>query len=139
MRLVLVLVLVLSLAVIGSFVGVLITALQPEPVAPRRWAVAMAGGNGWPEAVPPPHTLRWCPPQARPQLLCQHLDYGSGASVLAGPAALLQPAHDHHPAALRQGDSAACSAWSRHTTTVKNDGSCSRRLDTATRAIPASV
>jgi hypothetical protein len=24
-------------------------------------------------------------------------------------------------------DSAACSAWSRHTTTVKNDGSCSRR------------
>jgi hypothetical protein len=25
-------------------------------------------------------------------------------------------------------DSAACSAWSRHTITVKNDGSCSRRL-----------
>src|SRR5215218_3449703 len=40
-------------------------------------------------------------------------------------------------------DSAACSAWSRHTMTVKNDGSCSRRPDTATRnlarAIPASV
>jgi hypothetical protein len=40
-------------------------------------------------------------------------------------------------------DSAACSAWSRHTITVKNDASCSRRPETATRnitrAIPASV
>jgi hypothetical protein len=40
-------------------------------------------------------------------------------------------------------DSAACSAWSRQTITVKNDGSCSRRPDTATRnlvrAIPPSV
>ena len=76
-------VLVLSLAVIGSFVGVLIIALQPEPVAPGRWAVAMGGGSGWPEAVPPPHTLRWCPPQARPQLLCQHLDYGEESSPLS--------------------------------------------------------
>ena len=40
-------------------------------------------------------------------------------------------------------DCAACSAWSRQTMTVKNDASCSRRPDTATRnmarAIPASV
>src|SRR5215218_8079128 len=40
-------------------------------------------------------------------------------------------------------DCAACSAWSRHTITVKNDASCSRRPDTATRntarAIPPSV
>jgi hypothetical protein len=40
-------------------------------------------------------------------------------------------------------DSAACSAWSRHTTTVKNDASCSRRPETATRnmarAIPPST
>jgi hypothetical protein len=40
-------------------------------------------------------------------------------------------------------DRVACSACSRHTTTVKNDGSSSRRPDTATRnlarAIPASV
>jgi hypothetical protein len=40
-------------------------------------------------------------------------------------------------------DSAACSAWSRHTITVKNDGSCSLRPETATRnmarAIPPSV
>jgi len=37
----------------------------------------------------------------------------------------------------------ACSAWSRHTTTVKNDASCSRRPLTATRnmarAMPPSV
>jgi hypothetical protein len=32
-------------------------------------------------------------------------------------------------------DSAACSAWSRHTTTVKHDASCSPRPDTATRNI----
>jgi hypothetical protein len=40
-------------------------------------------------------------------------------------------------------DSAACSACSRHAITVNNDGSCSRRLGTATRntalAMPASV
>ena len=40
-------------------------------------------------------------------------------------------------------DSAACSAWSRHTITVKNDASRSRLPETATRnmarAIPASV
>jgi hypothetical protein len=40
-------------------------------------------------------------------------------------------------------DCAACSAWSRHTITVKNDGSCSRRPLTATqdmaRAIPSWV
>src|SRR5918995_3942710 len=42
-----------------------------------------------------------------------------------------------------ESDCAACSAWSRHTMTVKNDASCSRRPDTATRnmarAIPDSV
>jgi hypothetical protein len=40
-------------------------------------------------------------------------------------APLLEPAHDHHPAALGQrlGD---VLAWSCHTTTVKNDASCSR-------------
>jgi Phage integrase family len=32
-------------------------------------------------------------------------------------------------------DCAACSAWSRHTSTVKNDASCSRRPDTATRKL----
>ena len=33
-------------------------------------------------------------------------------------------------------DWAACSAWSRHTITVKNDASCSRRPLTATGAWP---
>jgi hypothetical protein len=28
---------------------------------------------------------------------------GAGAAILSGPAPLLAPAHDHHPAALRQG------------------------------------
>jgi hypothetical protein len=74
------------------------------------------------------------PPQARPQLVGHDLDGRAGAAVLSGPAALLEPAHDH---------GAACSAWSRQTTTVKNDASCSRRPDTATRnmarAIPPSV
>jgi hypothetical protein len=45
------------------------------------------------------------------------------------------------PGCPRLSDWAACSAWSRHTITVKNDGSCSRRPETATqniaRAIPA--
>ena len=42
-----------------------------------------------------------------------------------------------------ESDCAACSAWSRQTMTVKNDASCSRRPDTATRnmarAMPPSV
>ena len=45
----------------------------------------------------------------------------ASAAVLSGPAPLLEPAHDHHPAPLLS-DCAACSAWSRHTTMVKNDG-----------------
>src|SRR5215216_3828632 len=38
-----------------------------------------------------------------------------------------------------ESDCAACSAWSRHTTTVKNDASCSRRPDTATRNIALAM
>jgi hypothetical protein len=115
----------------------------PEPVAPRRWAVAMVAVVDGPR---PSHRRTRCGGAHRrlgPSCSASTSTTDRGASVLAGPAALLQPAHDHHPAALRQGDSAACSAWSRHTTRVKNDGSCSRRLDTATRniarAIPPSV
>jgi hypothetical protein len=55
------------------------------------------------------------------QLLDQHLDGGAGAAVLGRPAPLLEPAHDHDPATLLS-EWAACSAWSRHTITVKNDG-----------------
>ena len=36
-------------------------------------------------------------------------------------------------------DCAACSAWSRHTTTVKNDASCSLRPDTATRNMARGI
>jgi hypothetical protein len=37
--------------------------------------------------------------QARPQLVGHDLDGGSGAAVLGGPGAMLEPVHDHHPAA----------------------------------------
>jgi hypothetical protein len=43
------------------------------------------------------------PPEARPKLLSHDLDHRPGAAVLSGPAPLLEPAHDHDPAALRQG------------------------------------
>ena len=71
------------------------------------------------------------PTQAWPQLLGHDLHDGAGAAVLSGPGPLLEAAHDHDPAAAR--DPVACLAWSRHTTTVKNDGSCSLRPDTAIR------
>ena len=46
---------------------------------------------------------RRCPPQAWPQLVGHYLHDRSGAAVLSGPAPLLEPAHDHDPAALGQG------------------------------------
>jgi hypothetical protein len=42
------------------------------------------------------------PTKARPQLLGHDLDSRSGAAVLGGPAPLLEPAHDHHAAALQE-------------------------------------
>jgi hypothetical protein len=82
------------------------------------------------------------PTEARSQLLGHDLHDRPCAAILSGPSSLLEPSHDHDPAALREG-LAACSAWSRHTITVKNDASCSRRPDTATRntarAIPSCV
>src|SRR5215207_5850124 len=58
------------------------------------WLLAGAPGR--------PGRGRRRPAQARPQLLGQHLDDGSGASILSGPAPLLQAAHDHDPAAPAQ-------------------------------------
>ena len=49
-----------------------------------------------------------------------------GAAVLSRPAPLLESNHDHHPAAPAQ-RLGRMLAWSRHTTTVRNDASCSRR------------
>jgi hypothetical protein len=82
------------------------------------------------------------PPQARPQLLGHDLNGGPGAAVPAvqlrccsRPTTTTRLPFDH--------DCSACSAWSRQTMTVKKDGSCSRRPDTATRnmarAMPDSV
>jgi hypothetical protein len=72
------------------------------------------------------------PAQARPQLLGHDLDHLAGATVLSGPSPLLEPTDHHHGLPLAS-DWAACSAWSRHTTTVKNDASCSRGPLTVTR------
>ena len=63
---------------------------------------------------------------------------GPATAGKAAPAA----AHDHL-LAQPLSDWAACSAWSRHTITVKNDASCSLRFDIAirnmTRVVPASA
>src|SRR5205814_1685166 len=101
--------------------------LHSRPAPSHRW-------SSWLPVPAPrrPGRGRRCPPQAWPQLLGQNLHDGSSAAVLGGPAPLLELAQDHDPAALAS-DSPACSAWSRQTTTVKNDASCSRRPDTATR------
>jgi hypothetical protein len=56
--------------------------------------------------------------------LGDNLHSGAGAAVPSGPASLLDLADDHDPAAPRS-ELVACSAWSRHAITVKNDGSCS--------------
>src|SRR4029453_2784880 len=65
-----------------------------------------------------------------------------GAAVLSGPTPLLEPAHDHHVAALREGLGGVLGLV-RQTITVKNDASWVRLPDTATRkmarAIPLSV
>ena len=82
------------------------------------------------------------PAQARSQLLGHDLHDRPGAAVLSGPAPLLEPTGDHDPAALGEG-LGRMPGWSCHTTTVKNDASCSLRPDPATRtmarAIPPSV
>jgi hypothetical protein len=45
-----------------------------------------------------------------------------GAAVLGGPGPLLEPAHDHHPAARAQRLRGVLGRCSRQTITVKNDG-----------------
>jgi hypothetical protein len=50
-----------------------------------------------------PGGARRRPPQAWPQLLGHDLHDRAGAAVLGGPAPLLELAHDHDAAALRQG------------------------------------
>jgi hypothetical protein len=56
-------------------------------------------GSAWP-ARPGHGGSR--PPQGRAQLLGEDLDGGPGAAVLGGPCPLLEPAHDHDPAAPAQ-------------------------------------
>jgi hypothetical protein len=49
-----------------------------------------------------PGRRRRRPTQAWPQLLGHDLDQLPAAAILSGPAPLLEPAHDHDPAALGQ-------------------------------------
>jgi hypothetical protein len=62
------------------------------------------------------------PPQARPQLLGQHVEDLAGAAILS-----VQLRCWSRPTTTTRlplaSDSAACSAWSRHTITVNNDAS----------------
>jgi hypothetical protein len=71
--------------------------LRPRPAPSHPW-------SSWLPVLTPrgPGRRRRRPTEARPQLLGQHFDRGSGTAVLSGPAPLLEPAHDHDPAALRQ-------------------------------------
>jgi hypothetical protein len=56
----------------------------------HRWSSCLLATRG-------PGRGRCRPTKARPQLLGQHLDHGSGSAVLSGPCPLLEPAHDDHP------------------------------------------
>src|SRR5215211_773120 len=68
--------------------------LHPRPAPPHRssWLLAARG----------PGRARRRPPKTWPQLLGHDLHDGSGAAVLSRPGPLLEPTHDHDPAALRQ-------------------------------------
>jgi len=70
----------------GRDAGMLVRTRVPPRLAPR------GPGRG-----------RRRPTEARPQLLGHDLDDRAGATVLSGPGPLLEPAHDHNPAALGQG------------------------------------
>src|SRR4029453_16286109 len=71
--------------------------LRPRPAPSHRWSswlpVLTPGGSG---------RRRRRPTKARPQLVGYDLDGGAGAAVLSGPGPLLEPTHDHDPAALRE-------------------------------------
>ena len=79
-----------------------------------------------------------CTSEARPQLLGHDLDDGSGAAILDGPGPLLESAHDHDPAALRQRLSRVL-GLSRQTITVKKEASWSLRPLAATRNMARAI
>jgi hypothetical protein len=95
----------------------------PEKVACRRFRATplsagvdriMIAASSWSWSPSPSAGSAPAPrPRPRPRI---------GRAILSGPAALLEPAHDHHPAALRQ-RLGRLLGLSRHTTTVKNDAS----------------
>src|SRR5947207_1511945 len=68
--------------------------MLPRPAPSHCWP-------SWLLAVAPrrPGGRCRCPPEARPQLLGHDLDHRPDAAILSRPAPLLEPAHDHDPAA----------------------------------------
>ena len=99
------------------------------PIATARDALATAlGDHSWGGGRPS---------QARPELL------GHNLHDRALPSSAVQLRCWSRPRTTTrlpfERDSAACSAWSRHTITVKNDASCSRRPDTATRNMARAI
>jgi hypothetical protein len=95
----------------------------PPRIARSTWLLALAARR--------PGGRR--PTKAGAQLLGQHLDGRAGAAVLSGPCPLLEPRPTTTTRLPLLSDWAACSAWSRHTITVKNDASCSRGPLTVSR------
>jgi hypothetical protein len=68
---------------------------RPMPIVTTRVATRRRSWWSWSWSPSPTAGLA--------QLLGQHLDGRAGAAVLSGPAPLLESAHDHDSAALRQG------------------------------------
>ena len=96
----------------GRNAGMLL--LHPRPAPPLRT-------SSWLLAVIPRRPGRRCrrPTRLAPSASAD-LDYRPGAAVLGRPAPLRKSAMTSTRLPLLS-DSAACFAWSRHTTTVKND------------------
>src|SRR5829696_6926180 len=151
---------------LGTTVG--LSPSRPATGPHGRRMTPCSGGVRWPGLLPPPGcgTDAACTPSdifltlytlallvARTGVAVAHLRLGptSSATTSTTDRALPSPAVHvrcwSRPTTTTRlpllSDCAACSAWSRQMITVKNDGSCSRRPDTATRnrarAIPASV
>jgi hypothetical protein len=115
------------------------------PLSASRSAITASTVNRRGLLAGAPSGLDWRggrPPQAWTQLLGDDLDDLAGAAVLSGPGPLLEPAHDHHPAAPAQRLGGVLGLVPPHDHGEERRP-CSRRPDTATRnmarAIPASV
>jgi hypothetical protein len=88
--------------------------------------VVRAGHRSWLVAVLV--VVAVAQPRLGPQLLGHDLDGGSSTARPQRSSCAAGADRGPRPRLPLARDSAACSAWSHHTITVKNDASCSRRL-----------